>query len=257
MVSNVVERSGRIAAKREPGWRPCPPGAPGEEGACFQLCLCLWCLLARGSHPPWVLLFSPVRGDIVLVSQGCWNKGPWTVWLKTAHVFSHGSGSRKSEMKVSSGPRSLGRSRGEAVLCLFHLLAAAGSPWLVSQPLQSLLSGHITASSCVRENFLCLPLVRTLSLNLGTTLRIQDRPLSKSLITYLGPQRVILTLVPYTGNIHSFWGLGHGWSFWGATFYPLPMDWWTLRPNNPLSPFRWWHLMNRQKTDNTGNSTII
>ena len=71
MVSNVVERSGRRAAERALGWRPRPPGAPGEEGACFQLCLCLWCLLARGSHPPWVLVFSPVGGDIVLVSQGC------------------------------------------------------------------------------------------------------------------------------------------------------------------------------------------
>lgn len=58
------------------------------------------------------------------MSCDCHNKLPQAGELKQENVFSHSSGSRKSEVKVWAGGAPCRHWRGESALCFFQLLVA-------------------------------------------------------------------------------------------------------------------------------------
>lgn len=77
-------------------------------------------------------------GGGVLVSCDCFNKLLQACWLQTTKVDSL-TVLGGCKLESDQGHTLSGGFRGESALCLFQLLVAPGTPWLVLIPLQSLL----------------------------------------------------------------------------------------------------------------------
>lgn len=93
-------------------------------------------LLLLSKSPGWLRARKHHGMDSVLVSGSRRNKLPQTKWLTTAVYPPTVQDARSLKSRCQLGSTPSGGSRGEFLLCLFHLPEAVGIPY-----------GHITATS--------------------------------------------------------------------------------------------------------------